>query len=220
MNTTPAQPIYIDDRYPSELVISSTQTLQITIKRFELDEYQRFIRDFNRCSLLGKKDDLFIAQHRKETEQPVDVLARLELEQTPEERAARQQRDAEEEKFASDFIVHSLTAFVAIVPGQLYRRGSTESLTTGADLLNVYASRSDVLQAALQNIYVENCLSDDVKKKLKEQSVSGATSTPSTLAVNGDAPAPAAPRASVSDSVLLDAATAAIAEQSSGATAS
>lgn len=213
----PATPFYVDDDYPATVTIDG-RPLRIRVKKFTLDEYTTFQRKFQRIGITGKKDQVFIEQHRRRDDsrvdwkdglEPVDhVLARLELEQSEAERDARRLRDDAEEAFAREFLVESVTKFVTVEPGQLYRRQSQAPITAGADLLQAFAARQDVLQELLSVIYVENCLSDDIKKKLKALSDSEPSSTPATPTAAGDRPAPTATPASDSDSAPVDAATA------------
>lgn len=216
------------DFFPVTLEVDG-RALQLRVKRFALKERIAFLRDFNRVNTMAMKDKLLLDKHRQtdaEGKPEADgvVVARLELEQAADVREARYARDAEEETFAVDFLIRSITDYVTALPGQVYREADpATSLTAGEDLLGVYGNREDVLQGMLASIYLENCLSEEIKKKLKAPPASAPSSTAAIPTAAGDAPAPTAPPASGSTSAPADAATAAppaTATPLSGATAS
>jgi hypothetical protein len=249
-------PTILGETYPTTLRVDG-RVLAIHVKRFDLGEYNGFMRDFQRSGRIAKRDEMLLDKYRKpvidrETGEPMKqwvsepvlvegepqfvettdakgnpvqtvkmhrvqrtvfeddatVLARIELEESDAERTARMRRDADDEQFAVDFLVHSIETYISVEPGQLATADAP--IRTGAQFLRYFAGRQDVLQDALQRIYTENCLSDDVKKKLELQRASLRGSTPSTETADGDAPAPTAAAASATGSASPAAATASI----------
>ncbi len=224
------RPIAVLDSYPTTLHVDD-RTIDIRVKAFTLDEYSAFTRDFAKAGRISKRDQLFLDQRRKpvidrETGEPqketrvVDgvektvtvfeddatVLARIELEETDDERAKREGRDAADEEFSRKFTIESITRFVSVEPRQLVD-ANDESLTTGEDLLRRYAARQDVLSAVLEAIYLENVLSDEQKKTLRSLRDSQRSSIEPTSTTAGASPAPTAPPADAPDGAASAAAT-------------
>lgn len=200
-------PQVLTDRFPITLPIDG-RDIRFWIKRFDLGEYTAFIRDFNRVGRMGSRDQYRIERARQPILDPVtrtparrdagdvlmetddQVLARLDFEETAEQRATREQRDAEEEAFATEFLVRSLTEYVTCEAGQLST--AREPVTTGAQILQAYGARQDVLQQLLQAIFSENCLPEAIKKKLASRPGSQPGSPASTPTAPGGGPDPIA----------------------------
>lgn len=205
MTITDQPPQMLAETYPVTLAIDG-RDVRFRIKRFDLGEYTAFTRDFNRVGRMGSRDEYRIERARQPILDPVtrepkrdaegaavletndQVLARLDLEETDEDRRRREQRDAEEEAFATEFLVTSLTSYVTCEPGQLST--ASEPVTTGAQILRVYAARQDVLQGLLQEIYAQNCFPEAIKKKLASRHASPPGSSASSPTAPGDGPGP------------------------------
>ena len=202
----------LQDYFPATATIDG-RDLKLRIARFTLEQYTEFMRDFARSGRILKRDELVLRPYKRPklnplTGQPILVedkttgekvpildddetaFARMELEETPEDRQRREARDAEDVAFSQRFLVDAISNYITVEPKQL--ASDDGPITTGARLLRFYVARQDVLQQLLGLIYMENALSDDTKKKLRARSTSATTSTPSINPVAGDAPAPTA----------------------------
>lgn len=205
-DTTPAT--QVEGAYPATVMVDGRQ-LRLRIKRFDLEEHNAFMRDFSRAGRLRKRDEYFLEKHRqplfdKLTKEPLrddqgavryeddeTVLARLELEEPEEQRAAREARDMADMIWASEFLRGTLDSYVTVEPNQLIDADG-RMVVSGLQLLTLYAARADVLQAVLQQVYFQNCLPEAIKKKLALRSAFSASSDAPTPTTTGDDSAPTA----------------------------
>lgn len=133
---------------------------------------------------------------------------RLE-EMSPEEHAAWEHLDADEDTARDTFYEEAVSAYVTVRPGQiqLEERGpdgtAVREITAGADLVRLFGARLDVMRTLVDTIGIENTLSDPVKKAWWSQFDSVASSTGPATEAGGKTPATtataAAPEASATN---------------------
>lgn len=180
------------DRHRQKVIDRETgEPLKEWLDEPETDEQGRVQRDADGTVRLRRVQRIVF-------EDDATVLARLELDETDEQRAAREQRERDDNQFAADFLVQAITDYIAVEPGQLST--DTSPITTGAQLLAKYAGRQDVTGRLLQTVYLENCIDDATKKKLQSRRATAATSIAAETTAAGSAPAPIAASASEMDS--------------------
>lgn len=203
--------------YPITIHVDGEE-LKIHVKRLSLDEGTWFDHGFNRCARIQRKHRLWLDQQRRSLtvdgqtrmESDAEVLARLELESSAdatEERYARERADA---TFMATFCAEAITQFVTVPEGQVQIDGN--AVTTGAQFLDAYSNRDDVLKVALMEIHLQNTLTDQEKKVWASRSVSRPTSIASRQITPGGAQgstaAPVSPKGSVLSEVATDHSTA------------
>lgn len=130
----------VQSYFPSEITIDGEQ-VKIRIARFTPEQSVEFNAQF---LMLGAPD----------------VVA-----ETP---AARVHAAAEAERAAKAFIVQAMTEYVTVEPGQIYLDDGTESITKGADVARLYGARTQVLSEFVAKIFMENTLSVEQKRILRE----------------------------------------------------
>lgn len=150
-------------------------------------------------------------------ETDLEVLARLDDEETDEQREVREKRNRAEDDFLADLTRRSITAYVACEPNQLY--SADGPVTNGADLLKLYGARESIVTALFTEIYLQNALSEEKKKELASQRASSRGSSTSSPTANGVAPAPTAGDASPKDSANSGPATVSTEDRPSGSMA-
>jgi hypothetical protein len=121
----------------------------------------------------------------------------------PEERARLEEAHARHEAERDAFVAESISAFVKVEPDQITAEledGSEISVTTGAQLVDAFSSRADVLKTVVDMIRIENMLSESRKKALRSLFDSSASSSAPATEASGSAPettaAPVAAKAS------------------------
>jgi hypothetical protein len=154
-----------------------SRELKIRVTRFDNDAFGRFERDWRRA---GDPPSNRLTQVRKQDgdEQEKDdagnfkvalhiVMERRLAEMTTEERAHYDELDAADEAFAKQFLMDAVTAHVRVLDGEMVdedEEGTEVPVTTGAQLLKIYAGRADVLRQLLTCIWTENTMSANEKK--------------------------------------------------------
>jgi hypothetical protein len=133
--------------------------------------------------------------------EPTDEEARATLAPSPtyvlavyEERLSREdldvhRREEREIKAAGDaFTRDSIAAYVSVDGQAIFDDDANVWVTTGEQLVAVFGPRTDVLSDVMQEIYLQNRLSETDKKKLSSQRASQRSSSASATAA-GETPA-------------------------------
>lgn len=127
---------------------------------------------------------------------PLDVIqARRRAEMTPERRAAWQRLVDEEDAAVDGFTQSAIQDYLTVEPGQLVERladGTTRSLTSGADFLQAFAARGEILHLAIAAVRAENFLPEARKNALRSLFASTTSSPEPSPAAPGSGPAPTA----------------------------
>lgn len=168
------------------------------VKRFDLDEFAKFDRDYRRVGdppsnrmLLTRKPE-GDEQEKDEQEKfkiSLNTVAERRLaEMDVVARAAYEKQDAEDEKFSKQFLVDAISTYVTVPAGEV--EDNDEPVTTGAQLVRIFGARADVLRQLLQAIWTENTLSAAEKKVRRSLSGLSRSLNEQTLAVLGQTPVP------------------------------
>jgi len=137
-----------------------------------------------------------------EAQRQIDTVAIRDLEESDSERAKREALETQDDAFASRLLTHAVTEYIRVDPGPLTL--DEAPVTTGAQLLALYAARPASLFTIITVIATENKLSEDAKKKLRSRSASASSSTAPIPPANGDGPATTAAAASSSAPVSAE----------------
>lgn len=197
--------IFVDD--PSNP--DTLEEIKIRVKRFTVDEYAVFVRDFRQCANRPsnarlarkpngdeqeKRDVLdaagkVIAQEFVISDDDVKMRRLSEMDET--DRSEYDDMDREEEAFAMKFTVDMISKYVSVEPDQIFEDqadGSTKTVTTGADMLRIFGGREDIVRQMLSAVRQENTLSSPAKKILRSLSASARFSDARRLAAVGQKP--------------------------------
>lgn len=152
----------------------AAEDIRLRIKRLTMEEFIAFSRDYRRVSD-PPSERIFARQpgpEQEKTEQGDYVISDAEVRErrlramSAEERAAWEIQDQNDEAFAREFLLRSISDYVTVEPGQIQDEAGRE-LTTGADLIRLFVARGDVIQQLVRLIWTENTLSPDQKKVLR-----------------------------------------------------
>jgi hypothetical protein len=134
-----------------------------------------------------------------------EVRKRRLEEMGPDQKAAWEQQDADDERFAASFIVETITRWVQAEAGEIDVDG--EPLTAGADLVRVFGGQADVLKAMVRAVRDENLLPTPLKNAWRSARASKPSSSTPDRDQPGPAPVPTAPpadeRASAPDAAAM-----------------
>lgn len=163
------------------------QAVRVVVKQLTDGEYQAFASTFNAIML---RQALPIDRREHETHlTDAQVLAKRQAELTADQaREARERKQAENAEAAA-WTVGTITDYVTFEPGQ----GITidgEEVLTGAQIAEVYASRDDVMASLVSQVYLQNTLGPEQKKRLQSRLDSAASSAESIPETDGPRPAP------------------------------
>lgn len=201
--------------YPTEIQIDDLE-VGIHVARLDLDQIEKFKADYRRLSDPPSNRLIFVRRDTPDEQEhengefkfPLAAIAERRLrEMTPEQRAEYDRLDAEDEAFGKRFLVESVTGYITVPEGQLEEEDGTP-ITTGRQLLRLYAGRSDVCQQLIIAIWAENTLTASEKKQQKSQFTSRRSSSRPSPEVPGPTPAPAASDAASVVSAASEGATA------------
>jgi len=120
-----------------------------------------------------------------------EIRRRRLAEMCPEARAAWDALVVEEDTREAAFIAASIAAFVTMEKGQIFEQegdGPEVCLTSGADLLRLFGASLGDMRALVQQIYIENALSEERKKGLRSLFDSGVTSAAPNPEAAGSGP--------------------------------
>jgi len=125
-----------------------------------------------------------------------EIRRRRLAEMTPEAREAFDALDAREDALGDAFLTDTITRYVTVPPGQIEERdpdtGEVRAVTTGADLVRIFAGQSAVLLDLVNVIRIENALPESAKKAWRSLFASSASSSAPATDPVGNAPAPTA----------------------------
>lgn len=107
---------------------------------------------------------------------------------------------------ANAFIEHAIVECITVEKGDLLG-DDDEPLLTGAELVEAFRFRPDVLSACYQAIFSENCLGKAQKKTLRSLGTFSPGSTPSIPSADGPSPEPTAENAESSSTATTAAVT-------------
>jgi hypothetical protein len=168
--------------YDSTITVDDPETgesreLPIRVTRFDMETFSKFEKNWRR---IGDQPSNRMIQVRQQNgdEQEKDekgeyvvslrtVMERRLTEMTAEEREAYDKQDAIDEEFSKKFLIDSVCAYVRVPEGALIDEddnGNEVAVTTGEDLIRLYAGRGDVLRQLLTAVWTENTMSVAEKK--------------------------------------------------------
>ncbi len=133
--------------FPTDIVIDG-ETIPIKVTRLTPQQSVAFNRDFARSS-------------QQAAPAPPD--------ETPEQCAAREEQEALAADQALDFVVKSISSYIAVEPGHMFEDDAEESFQDGATLVRLYGARDDILQELLIDIFFENKLNTEQKTNRKQR---------------------------------------------------
>lgn len=207
----------ISNRFPSPIAIDDT-ALTVEIARLTIDQIAVFSAEYRRVADSPSNRMIFIRREDAPDEQersedgtykvPIAAIAERRLkEMPPAQRAEYDRLDLEDETFVRRVLVESITAYVTVPEGQLEEEDGT-AVTTGVQLLRLYAGRHDVLSALYQAIHTENTMSEAQKKLQRSLSALRRSWAKHVQAASGPTPEPAAAGVETAASAESEAATA------------
>ncbi len=151
--------------------------LAIEIKRFTIEESNAFFARWRVTEAVAERMKAIENKAAANELSDEDFAKRIE---------ARAKIDADD----MDFLKDSMARFVTVPSGELNEDDDpSKPITTGTDLLRVYAGKAHVLSAIMRSIFVENRMTEEQKKELQSQSDSPSSSKESIAIPDGDAPA-------------------------------
>jgi hypothetical protein len=211
--------IRIQKCFPVTLQVDG-ESVKFKIRRLTQDEYTAFSMEFMRLGKLHEVEQLELRPHdedeRAMSERQLEAKHWHEL--APEERVRREAQDKAEADRGNAFAAEVLTAYVTVEPDQIFDEETGLMVTSGADLVRAYGSRPDVLSDLVGEIFLQNRLSADDKKKLQLLRALRPGSTGPAMAP-GAKPEPIAASAEPAISASPEAATVGLDESPSGVTA-
>lgn len=151
-----------------------------------------------------------------------EIRRRRNQDLTPEQRVELAQYRQEEQDAYEAFLTFCIRDFVTIAPGQFEFEdedsGDVTPITTGAQVLQFFGGRADLLRQLLHAVRRENLSTAEEKKAWRSRSASTRSSVARGPEADGPTPDGAATPAGTEDSAPSAAATASIEETSYGET--
>lgn len=209
----------------------SDMGVDISLKRLTFDEARRLEHAWRRWMIsyadrlglvrLPGEEQARTADEKAFVISDAEIRERRVSEMSVETRARYEQLLAEDQAAEIALLTLALTDFVRVVPGQITAHVGDQEIdvTTGAQLLEFFGSRVDVLFRIVAALRARSLVSDDQKNGFGSPSTSRPSSRERDQTVTGDVPAPIAAPVSTMGSVTPAAATP-IATTPSGATGS
>lgn len=229
---------YYEQNIPIDDGVEGTGALlPVRIKRFTVAEMQAFQRGFSRLSDPPSKRAIFRkpdGDEQEKTTQTVvtkkaapdgtvtetarevleyqipdsEITRRRLQEMTPDQRAAYEQAEREDEAFVLAFASESIAAYTW-VPTHVTLEveqddGTTTTSKTGADLVTVFGGNLAMLIRLTAAIHAENALSAELKKVLRSPSASTPSSPAPIEIADGGAPAATVTRVEPEDSAASE----------------
>lgn len=186
----------VSRQYPATVTIDG-EPIRLQVKKLTIDEWGRFVHEFQRFGLIATQETLELEPRSgEETLTPDEIRAKRYGALAPEQRAARDTEALVETTRGDAFAREAIEQYLTLEPEQIFDEDQKTSLTTGADLVVHFGARIDVLRDLLAEIYVQNKLSAQEKKVWSSRRASPPTSRapedPGERPASTAAPAPPA----------------------------
>jgi len=185
------------------------ELLKVRIQKLTIDQWTRFVHEFERLGKVFLKDKLDLRPRSGEEDLTAEeIAARRYGELSAEARAAREVEELAEAERGNQFAKDVIAQYVTLEPDQVFDEDANQYLTTGAEMLEHFGSRPDVLRDLVAEIFLQNRLSEEDKKKLSLLRVSLRTwnePTPDRGTRPASTAEPAPNAATASDAVATDA---------------
>jgi hypothetical protein len=199
--------IRVKNYFPATIHIDG-EPVRLRIKRLTREQWVTFSLEFERMKRATRGAELVLERRPGEEGLDVDDLeAKRWVEKTPEEREVAMQEEQREQERQAQFAVDTITDYVSAEPDQIFDEDAGAMVTSGADLVRVFAQRHDVLSTLVAEVFLENRLSADQKKVLRLLRDSARGSADSETAP-GERPGPTAgnvgPEGSASPAAATD----------------
>jgi hypothetical protein len=220
----------IQPYHPAHVLIE-TAFVRIRVARFTLEQFKVFKREFDQINSEAHKRALLIRTPGDEEQvgddgktfviPDAEIMRRRLAELAPDARLAFDKAEQAAEDFAEGFIRRSLTDYVTVEEGEIEitENGVARWLTKGAELVEFFGARQEVLRNVLAEVYLQNTASDALKNVWRSQLDSGDSSLERDPEANGARPEPPAESVKSEGSAGREAATASNGAISSGSTA-
>lgn len=178
-------------QFPFEIEIDG-ETVRGHVRRMTDGEYKDFTTAWNaeRRRLAARQ----FVDRRPGDEGLTDDQVRLkrEADLTVDEITTRRARERFDDQAGAELTTHAITDFVTFAPGQIQDEGDDGKpvdVTTGAQILRCYATRDDVLGRLFAEVFLQNTLSAEQKKRWASRPASARSSSASTTTIPGSGPA-------------------------------
>lgn len=160
------------------------EPIRIRVRRMTDEEHQAYMFDWNRLQLRTLRQ----VDRRAGDEALTDdqVRAKREAEWSVDELATKRERASFEAKEEADFTLSGIRAYVTVEPGQIQDDG--EDVTTGEQLVAVFGARTDVITKLSAQVYLQNTLTPEQKKRLQSLLDSEGSSGESIRPTDGPRP--------------------------------
>jgi hypothetical protein len=194
--------------YPTPLKIDD-QPIVFRIKRLSADEWLRFQLEYRHNEKLSTAAKLTLQPRNDEERALASALEIKAFRWRSLSEAERSAQEAEEKASAergNTFAKETIRAFVTVDPDQVFDEGKGQYVTSGEDLVEIFGASTDVLSALVQEVFLQNYLSTEQKKRLRllRDSMPGlsepqmaAGETPAATATDAVPEASAAPAAAM-----------------------
>jgi hypothetical protein len=159
--------LHVSKSYPTTLIIDG-ERVAFRVRRLTIDEFTPFAYEFNRQGLIHEADEL--AHTRRAGEESLSerqIRAQRWRELSPEARHEQEQTVKAETERGNTFATESITAYITAEPNAVWDDDDNCWVTAGADLVRVFGARPDVLRDLVVEIFLQNRLSEEEKKKLR-----------------------------------------------------
>ncbi len=206
----------VSKNYKATLHIDS-EPVKFLIRKLTVEQYTEFAQEFQRLGKMNVGENLDARPRAGEDGLTAEeIQGKRYHELSVEARAALDKAERDEAARGNTFAVDSITSYVVAEPGQIFDEDEERELTSGEDMVRHYGARPDVLRDLVGEIFLQNRLSEEDKKKLRLLRAS-MRSSPAPRA-SGNAPDATAPSAEPSNSVASAAVTDSPEPNPSGAT--
>lgn len=195
----------VSNHYKTTLRLDG-EDVKFVIAKLSKEQATAFGLEFDRVRKIEEGEQLALAASADEVALTSEQLqAKRYVQLDPEEQQRRDARERERAEHGDQFAVEAITAYVTAEPGQIFDEDEHREITSGADLVRHFGNRPDVLALLMSEIWLQNRLSEEQKKKLRLLRAFARSSDGPAAA--GETPAPTAASVGSEGSALIAAAT-------------
>lgn len=143
------------------------EPLNLRIHKLTIDQWTKFVHEFERLGKIFIKDKLELkARPGEEGLTDEEIAAKRYGELSVEARATREAEELTEAERGNAFAKEVIEQYVTLEPDQVLDEDENRYLTSGADIIQHYGARPDVLRDVVAEVFLQNRLSPEDKKKL------------------------------------------------------